>query len=324
VVTEGKERPEIGSIVRSILLASLILVLPGIQWSLFGWLHIFLPLLAFYLLWVHGGYTGSRLLLSAVGLGALVYLLTGNFDLFVFTSALLFSGYVLYRSAERGDKPHISGLKGSLALACGWALVLAILSIGAEMSAYGQLVSTLDEGIGEALEYYRQSETISAETLMVLEATLYRMKVIIPIIMPGILGSLVMLLVWFTMVTCNLVLSRVGQTSPWVGYRYWQLPEKLIWVVIGTGLSALAPLQPFRDIGINCLILLSIIYCFQGLSIVVFFMNKWNVPILLRSFFYVMIVFQSFGTILLLILGVADIWFDFRKIKPGAANPNNE
>lgn len=324
MVTEGKERPEIGSIVRSILLASLILVLPGIQWSLFGWLHIFLPLLAFYLLWVYGGYTGSRLLLSAAGIGALVYLFSGYFDLFIFTSVLLLPGYVLYRSAEKGDSPYISGLKGSLALAGGWALVMGYLSIGSETSAYGQLIGTLDEGIVEALEYYRHSETITAETLVILEATLYRMKVIIPVIMPGILGSLVLLLVWFTMVTGNLLLSRVGQTCPWARYRYWQLPEKLIWVAIGTGIFALVPLQPLRDIGINCLILLSVIYCFQGLSIVVFFMNKWKVPILLRSFFYVMIVFQSFGTILLLILGIADIWFDFRKVKPGAADLHNE
>lgn len=324
MVSEGKEQPQIGSIVRSILLASLILVLPGIQWSLFGWLHIFLPLLAFYLLWSYGRYTGSRLLLSAVGIAALAYLILGSFELFVFTSVLLLSGYVLYRSAERGDKPPISGLKGSLALAGGWAVVLAILSIGSEISAYGQLIGTLDEGIVEALEYYRQSETISAETLVILEATLYRMKVVVPIIMPAVLGSLVMLLVWFTMVTGNLLFSRVGHPAPWTGYRNWQLPEKLIWVAIGTGVFALLPLQPVRNIGINCLILLSIIYCFQGFSIAVFFMNKWNVPILLRSFFYVMIVFQSFGTILLLILGIADIWFDFRKIKPSAGHLDND
>lgn len=262
--------------------------------------------------------------MSAVAIGALVYLLLQSFDLFIFTSALLFAGYVLYSSAEKGDKPHISGLKGSLALGGGWALVLAILSIGSEMSAYGQLIATLDEGIVEALKYYRQSDTISAETLVIVEATLYRMQVIIPVIMPAILGSLVMLMVWFTMVSANLLLSRVGQVTPWGGYRYWQLPEKLIWVAIGTGIFALVPLQPLRNLGINCLILLSIIYCFQGLSIAVFFMNKWNIPILLRSFFYVMIVFQSFGTILLLILGIADIWFDFRKLKPGAANLDNE
>jgi hypothetical protein len=56
------------------------------------------------------------------------------------------------------------------------------------------------------------------------------------------------------------------------------------------------------------------------MAIAVFFMNKWNVPLLLRSFFYVMIVFQSLGTLILLIFGIADIWFDFRKLKQETIN----
>ena len=146
------------------------------------------------------------------------------------------------------------------------------------------------------------------------------MKVIVPLIMPSILGSFILVITWFTMVLGNMLLLKTSGNAPWVKYRYWQLPEKIIWIVIATGLLALMPIQPFRTIGINCLVLLSIVYCFQGMSIAVFFMNKWNVPLLLRSFFYVMIIFQSFGTLLLLIFGIADIWFDFRKLKQKAVN----
>lgn len=223
-------------------------------------------------------------------------------------------------SAERHDSPSLSGLKGSLVIAAGWALILTVLSFGSEVSAYGQLVNSLDEGIGEALTYYRQSGDISADTLAMLEATLYQMKIIIPLIMPSILGSFILVITWFTMVLGNILLLKTSGKTPWVNYRYWQLPEKLIWVVIGTGILALLPIHPFRTIGINCLVLLSIVYCFQGLSITVFLMNKWKVPLLLRSFFYVMIVFQSFGTLILLVLGIADIWFDFRKLKLEAVN----
>lgn len=324
MATQDKDQPAIGRIVRAVLLASLILVLPGVQWSMFGWLHMFLPLLGFYILRVHGGYSGRRLLLSAVVMAGVVYLFLGSLDLFIFSLALLFSGYVLERSAADGDKPHLSGLKGVLALAGGWLVVVAVLSIGSETSAYTQLVNTLDEGIGEALDHYRSSSTISAETLVVLEATLHRMKTIIPVIMPAILGSLTLFIVWFTMVTGNMLHSRTEQKTAWGEYRFWQLPEKLIWIAIGTGIFALLPLQPLRNIGINGLILLSTVYSFQGLAIAVFFMYKWNVPLLLRSFFYVMLIFQSFGTVVLLIVGISDIWFDFRKLKQDAINLNNK
>jgi len=105
-------------------------------------------------------------------------------------------------------------------------------------------------------------------------------------------------------------------------FRQWSLPEKLIWAVIAMGACILIPVEPLPKIGINCVLLLIIIYCFQGLSITVFFMNKWKVPILLRSFFYVMIVFQSLGTLVLLFFGIADIWLDFRKLKTHAVTGN--
>lgn len=318
MVSQGNQQPKIGRIIRTILLASLVIVLPGLQWSLFGWLHIFLPLVAFYTLGSYGGYTGKRLLVVSVAISLIAYLLLKNFDLFVFSSALLLSGYVLFFSAEHHDSPPLSGLKCSLALAGGWVAIFTVLSFGSEVSAYGQLVSSLDDGIGEALNYYRQSDDISADTLVMLEATLYQMKVIVPLIMPSILGSFILITTWFTMVLGNMLLLKTSGNAPWVSYRYWQLPEKIIWVAIGTGILALLPIQPFRIFGINSLILLSIVYCFQGMSIAVFFMNKWNVPLLLRSFFYVMIIFQSFGTLILLISGIADIWFDFRKLKQEA------
>ncbi len=315
MTTRDYEQPEISSIITAVLLTSLALIVPGIQWSLFGWLHFFLPLLAFFLFARYGGYSGKRLLLTGAAIAFIVDMFMGNVDLFVFSCASLFAGFVLHRSAERGDSPPLSGLQGILALAGGWLLVMVGLSAGSEVSVYGQFLHTLDQGMTETLEYYRQSDSLSAETLDVMETTLAQMKVVVPMVMPGVLGSLVLLIVWLTMVLGNGLVLKASGYSAWPSYRTWQLPERLVWLVIAMGVLAVLPLRPFRLIGVNSVILLSIIYCFQGLSITVFFMNKWNVPLLLRSFFYVMIVFQSLGTVILLIVGIADIWLDFRKLK---------
>ncbi len=320
MANQGNEQPKIGKIIRTLLLASLVIILPGLHWSLFGWVHIFLPLVAFYTLGIYGGYTGKRLLLTATVISLIVYVLLSNFDLFIFSFALLLAGYALFFSAERGDPPALSGLKCSLVLLGGWGIVLVILSMGSDVSLYGQLVSSLDEGIGEAVSYYRQSKDISADTLVILEATLNQMKVIVPLIMPSIFGSFILIITWITMILGNMLLLKTSGNAPWPEYQYWQLPEKMIWFAIGSGLMALLPIGIFRIIGINSLVLLSIVYCFQGLSIAVFLMKKWNVPLMLRSFFYVMIIFQSFGTVVLLVVGIADIWFDFRKLKPNEVN----
>ena len=215
MISQGNQQVQIGKIIRTILLSSLIVALPGLQWSLFGWVHIFLPLVAFYTLSSFGGYTGKRLLLIAAAIALVVYLLLGNFDLFAFSSALLLSGYVLFQSAEHNDSPPLSGLKSSLALAGGWLVIFTALSLGSEASAYSQLMNSLDEGIGEAITYYRQSSDVSADNLVMLEATLYQMKVIVPLIMPSVLGSFILVITWMTMVLGNRLLQKTGGDAPW-------------------------------------------------------------------------------------------------------------
>lgn len=314
--------PEIRSILRNILLFSIALVLPGLQWTLFGWLHMLLPLCVFYLLGRYGMHSGNRMVLSSLALALLVYLLARRVDFFLLSVSLLPVSYVLVQSARRRESPAISGLKGVLVLAGCWVLAFAGLSIGAETSFYAQLLLTLDKGIGEALQYYRTSENISSDSLLLLENTLQQMKIIIPVIMPAMLGSFILLITWFTMVSGNKLVTRTCGWAPWEQYRFWQLPDKLIWFVIISGLLILIPTSPMKSFGINTLILLSIIYCFQGLSIAVFFLEKWNIPIFFRSFFYIMIIFQSFGTVLLLVVGIGDIWLDFRKLRHNSEESN--
>jgi uncharacterized protein YybS (DUF2232 family) len=315
VAPQVQKSIDFNSIGRVILLCAVVITLPAIDWSIFGWMHILLPLLSFYVLSRYGSYTGLRFLITAAAVSAVVFLVLKSFSLFVFSAVLLLGGYVLHQASANHDSPAKSGLKTFGTLALGWVVILGFFTYGAEVSPYRQLVNTLDIGIGEALLYYRQSDSVSSETLVILEATLFQMKVIVPLIMPAILGSLILMVTWFTMIVGNNLLIRIHGDSPWPTYGTWQLPEKLIWVAILSGGASLLPIPVIQMAGINGLILIVMIYCFQGLAISVFYMNKWKVPILIRSFFYVMMVVQSFGTVILLVLGIGDIWLDLRKLK---------
>ena len=117
MVNQGYQQPEIRNILVIILLISLALVLPGLHWSLFGWLYMLLPLFAFFIFGKFGSYIGKRLLLTAATISLIANLISGSFDLFLFSSAMLLPGVVLHRSAERCESPSLSGLKGCLTLA---------------------------------------------------------------------------------------------------------------------------------------------------------------------------------------------------------------
>jgi len=314
VSTIEQSKLEIGKIITAILTTTAVIILPGIAWEIFGWLHLLLPLLAFGVLSKFGSYTGKKFIATAAIFALICFIFLGNIDLFVFSAIFLLAGYILFTSYERGESPALSGFKTAVVVGVGWGVVLAFFTWGADVSPYGQLITTLDLGITEALTYYQDNESVTPETLAMLETTLSQMKIIVPLVMPAILGCLILLVTWLTMILGNTIIIRQNGSSNWLTYGLWQLPDRLIWLAIAMGLLIFLPATGARTIALNILIMLSLVYSFQGLSVAVFYMNKWNVPLLMRSFFYVMMIVQTFGTIVLLVFGIADVWLDLRKI----------
>ena len=314
---------EISKIAGNILLIFAAVVLPGTEWSIFGWIHVFLPLLIFFFLIKYGDKVGSRFILFGCTLALIVGGITQNFESLLFSFSLIPTGYVLASSGRKGDSPALSGLKGAGTLACCWLLLVGGIGTITGTSPYTSFIATLEAGIDEALAHYRQNETVAPEAQIMLEGTLVQMKAILPIVMPAIILSCTLFSTWLTMVLGNKLAARFCGLRLWPRYRTWRLPDKLVWLGIGGAAASFLPLGILRYAAINTVILLCTVYCFQGFAICVSYMNKWKVPLLLRSFLYVMIVFQSFGTILLLVLGVFDIWFDFRKISKSGSNSGN-
>jgi len=68
-------------------------------------------------------------------------------------------------------------------------------------------------------------------------------------------------------------------------------------------------------LAINALIVLMVIYFFHGLSIVLFFLNKYNVPSWARFGIYFFIVVQQLFFVVLVFGGLFDQWVDFRKMR---------
>jgi uncharacterized protein YybS (DUF2232 family) len=95
----------------------------------------------------------------------------------------------------------------------------------------------------------------------------------------------------------------------------WQAPEGLVWVVIVSGFALFFLSGGIRLLAINALIILMFVYLFHGLSIVLFFLNKYRVPSWIRIGVYFLIIIQQLFLVLLALAGLFDQWIDFRKIR---------
>ena len=295
-----------------IILFGLIIAIPGFQFTLFGLIYFFIPLVVLF--YLYKWENGLKYVIGGLILGAIASAIFNSLGTLLFTITFVPPGYVLAESAFQGNSPARSGSKAALTLIGSWIILLAGFTMVTGVNPISDFITSMDQGVEEALRYYRQSDNVDPETISLIEQSFYQMKEVFPKVIPAIITGFALLSIWFTMVAGNSIIRKFTGYKPWINHKLWELPGTLVWVLIGSTIIALMPFGVIRLIGINVLIVFSFIYFFQGFSIFVFFMHKWNVPLLLRTFFYGMMLFQSFGTVLLLVVGVGDVWFDLRRL----------
>ena len=114
------------------------------------------------------------------------------------------------------------------------------------------------------------------------------------------------------------ITSRI--TAP-IPFWRWVVPEPLIFgLILGGGVKLLAPEKTWMVmVGDNLLVLFLFIYTFAGLTITSFYFRKWRFPTIARLLTYALLFELTFNAVC--ILGIADIWLDFRKLKKQSAEP---
>ncbi|HWP23320.1 MAG TPA: DUF2232 domain-containing protein [Candidatus Binatia bacterium] len=105
--------------------------------------------------------------------------------------------------------------------------------------------------------------------------------------------------------------------------REWKGPEPLVWGLIASGFALFIPnLGWLWTAALNLLVVISAFYFAQGLAVIAFFFHKNNVPRFLRGLTYVLIVFQQIFTLLVVGLGLFDLWGDFRRLGKDDLTPS--
>jgi hypothetical protein len=120
------------------------------------------------------------------------------------------------------------------------------------------------------------------------------------------------------------VLSRTTDRVPKaIPFREWALPEPLVFGLILAGALKLWAAQNggWDILGDNLLVLFLGLYALVGLSLTSFFFHKWGLRPLFRVGLYALIFLVVFDV--LFILGILDVWFNFRKPKPPKESVGN-
>mgnify|MGYP002629435050 CR=1 FL=1 len=309
------EQPYGIMIVAKIVLIACAILIPAVLGPAFGWIHILLPLLVFYYLCHFDRVKGGRYVLHGTLLALIVAVFSGIIGPALFSLTLIPAGYTLAGSTARDESPALAGFRTALILGSTWFIYAAVLGMAHGTHPYTVYLASLDQGFDDILKQYRANGSVPVETLYLLEQTFLQLKQLLPRLMPSLLIGLTLFTAWTIMVLGNQFLFKASGVSPWPNYKYWQIPDRLVWLMISGALLAMIPIDPARTIGLNILVVGSVIYCFQGLAVLLFLFQKWKVPVMMRIVLITIIALQSLGTVVLAGIGIADIWFDLRKLQ---------
>ena len=97
------------------------------------------------------------------------------------------------------------------------------------------------------------------------------------------------------------------------GLSRWKAPEFMIWIFIISGALLFVPFEQILIFGRNIFIVICFIYLLQGFAIISFVFQNKNVPNFFRYLFYFLIAVQQIFMIPIIVIGLLDIWVDFRR-----------
>lgn len=199
----------------------------------------------------------------------------------------------------------------------GLNMLLYALVIGGNM--YLDLMNTFTQSIEQAIETSRSlgaAEESLAQLQIMLELVPFLFKNGLPALL--FLASLGMSFVHLAV--ARLVLKRMGESVAWVQpFSQWRLPAYVSpfflagWVLVS--LARFVALPPWLEfLGVNLFYITSTAYMVTGLSLAWYYFQQRGTSSFLRVLFVLLLFWVPFVLVALVMLTVADGFFDFRRL----------
>jgi uncharacterized protein YybS (DUF2232 family) len=195
------------------------------------------------------------------------------------------------------------------------ALILALYTLVSTTSPWALASDYVEKSVKLALAMYSEMD-VAEEKINMLSQSLDGILYVMLRIIPGMMIVATLFVVWSNLLLARFVLRSKELFCPDFGrLNQWKAPEHLVWVAIASGVLLLFGHPGIKMLGINGLIVIMMIYFFQGIGIVSFYFEKKQFPKILRILLYGLIAIQQPLLLVVVALGFFDIWIDFRRTR---------
>ena len=216
---------------------------------------------------------------------------------------------LLLRQGWRWDQAAVLTIFAVVVLSAGAVTAVAV-DDGATVSMFAdQYVEMQMDLIRES---FPDSPDMSAEQQRDIRQFIQEMEEWFRLTYPAIVVLGVTAFVLFQVWVLSLMSGR-HYSVPGVDFVSWKAPERLIWLLITAGVLFFAATGLLKQIGLNLLIVLLLVYYIQGLAIVTELFERKQIPTFMRVMGYAMVLLFNPLPLIVAGIGVFDLWIDFRK-----------
>ncbi len=290
--------------------------------SLFFFISVFIPIIGFVgALFIPLPILYYRIKLGRI-IGAFIPVFTGLVLLIViggistdtlFFAELLLIGFLLGELIGLNLSIEKTILLTTAAVLFSGLISLFIYSIFSGTSITAVVSGYVAKNLELTMALY-QSMGMSEENVRLISQTLEQIQQVLVRIIPAIVTASTLFVAWSNILLAKPLLRSRSLFYPDFGsLKMWKAPEALVWVVIGCALVLFIPVATLKIIGSNGLLILMMIYFFQGIAIVSFYFEKKRFPRFVRFFLYALIALQQLILLIVIGLGFFDMWVNFRR-----------
>ena len=215
----------------------------------------------------------------------------------------------------------LRGVTGSRALF--WTTAANVLIFYLSFIAYStysginlqQLISTEISGsLKQAIALYEKAG-VKGEELDSLKISMATAAEMLQRLYPALVAVLLVMIAGCNLVLVKKTTAKTVVNLPIGDFSTFRNPDPLVWVLIATGFALLLPDSMVTTPALNLLLIITLLYFFQGMAVVTAIITKNSVSALLRILFYAMLVIQPYLLALVAAIGLFDLWVDFRTPK---------
>jgi uncharacterized protein YybS (DUF2232 family) len=179
---------------------------------------------------------------------------------------------------------------------------------------HGLVQKGIETSIAQTAALYEKSG-FKGEDLKSLQEAMTQAGAIIGRIYPALVIVGLATIAGVTLFFLQRLARRLPQPLEVGDFRQFRNPEQLVWVLIVAGFAMLVPNSMATAAALNVLIVILSLYFMQGMAVIAHFFKRFATPPFVRVLFYLFLGLQPYLAIAVTILGLFDLWGNFRTPK---------